>query len=101
MQLAEPQLRRFSKAEFYRMADLGWFTGQRAELIGGKIVVLSPQKSAHASTTDRVTELLRHLFGLGYWVRMQLPLNTGKSSLPEPDVSVVAGRREDYTDHPT
>jgi Uma2 family endonuclease len=97
----EPRTRLWSKSEFFQMAELGWFEGQRAELVAGEIVVLSPQKFLHASTTDRATEVARAMFGQGYWVRMQLPLDTGKASLPEPDVSVVRGRREDYRDHPT
>jgi Uma2 family endonuclease len=81
------------------MADLGWFAGQRVELIEGEIVVLSPQKFAHGQVADRVTELMRGLFGNGFWVRMQLPLDLGENSEPEPDVSVVRGRREDFTEH--
>jgi Uma2 family endonuclease len=37
----------------------------------------------------------------GVWVRMQLPIDFGVHSEPEPDVSVVPGRRKDYSDaHP-
>ena len=83
------------------MGDLGWFEGQRAELVDGEIVVLSPQNFPHSSTTVRVFEALRSAFGSDFWVRMQLPLDTGRTSLPEPDVSVVAGHLEDYTEHPS
>src|SRR5262249_53197486 len=38
----------------------------------------------------------------GVWVRMQLPIDFGPYSEPEPDVSVVAGSRKDYkAGHPT
>jgi Uma2 family endonuclease len=94
-------LRRWTRDEFYRLADLGLFEGQRAERIEGEIMVQSPQKWPHASATDRVYETLRGAFGAGFWVRMQLPLALGLASDPKPDVSVVTGRREDYTDHPT
>jgi Uma2 family endonuclease len=83
------------------MAEMGLFDGQRAELIEGKVMVLSPQKWAHAAAVDRVAEVLRGALGSGIWVRSQLPLILTPFSDPEPDVSVVAGRREDYTDHPT
>jgi Uma2 family endonuclease len=82
------------------MADLGWFEGQRAELVEGEIVVLSPRKFAHAATTDRVTEVLRDALGSGFWVRMQLPIVLTDLSEPEPDVSVVPGSRQDYSEHP-
>jgi Uma2 family endonuclease len=100
MLLAEPTTRRWTKAEYYRMADLGFFQDQRAELIEGEIVVLSPQKFSHGATTDRIAEVLRGVYGTGAWVRMQSPIDLGPISEPEPDVSVVRGRREDYTDHP-
>jgi Uma2 family endonuclease len=101
MQVAEPQKRRWTREEFHRMADLGLFEGQRAELIEGEIMVLSPQKPEHFTTTDRVTDLLRLHFGSGYHVRMQGPIDFGPHSEPEPDVAVVRGRREDYgTQHP-
>jgi Uma2 family endonuclease len=95
-----PRPRVWTRAEYYRLADLGFFRGQRAERIGGVIMVQSPQNWPHARTTDRAAEVLRGAFGPGFWTRMQLPLSLGQSSDPEPDVSVVAGRREDYSDHP-
>lgn len=98
--IEEPAPRRWTKAEYYRMAELGWFHGQRAELIEGEIVVLSPQKFAHGQVADRATEILRGAFGANFWAPMQLALNLGPKSEPEPDVSVVPGRREDYHDHP-
>jgi Uma2 family endonuclease len=97
---AEPDKRRWTRQEYAQMADLGWFTGQRVELIDGDIMVLSPQKFGHYAAVDRVAEVLRDVFGPGYWVRSQAPMGFGAFSEPEPDVSVVAGRREDYADHP-
>jgi Uma2 family endonuclease len=97
----DPNQRRWTRAEYHQMADLGWFDGQRVELIQGDIMVLSPQKFSHYSSVDRVCEVLRDHFGVGYWVRPQAPMGFGAFSEPEPDVSVVLGRREDYTEHPT
>jgi len=97
----EPQVRHWSRAEFYQLAEQGYFQGQRAELIEGEIMVMSPQKAEHFTTLERVTEVLRNLFGEGVHVRMQGPLELGPHSEPEPDVAVVAGKREDYaTQHP-
>ena len=100
--LVEPQARRWTREEFYRLAEIGFFRGQRAELIEGEIMVLSPQKAEHFTTTDRVSELLRNAFGTGYHVRMQGPLELGPHSEPEPDVAVVVGTRDQYAKrHPT
>ena len=97
---ANPRPRRWTREEYYRMADCGLFQGQRAELIEGEIMVMSPQNWPHSSTVDRVGELFRRVLGAGVWVRTQMPMNLGASSDPEPDISVVVGRRADYTDHP-
>jgi Uma2 family endonuclease len=84
------------------MGELGWFTGQRVELIDGEIMVLSPQGPFHTTSTDRVRRILGRTFGEGVWVRMQFPVDFGSYSEPEPDVSVVPGSLADYTTaHPT
>ncbi len=97
---AEPVRKRWSRSQYYQMGDLGWLDGQPTELIDGDIVVLNPQRHLHAVTVDKVSEVLRNFFGSGYWVRMQLPLTCSDQSEPEPDVSVVKGTRDSYTDHP-
>jgi len=92
----DPRPRRWTREEFYRMAELGWFHGERAELIEGEIMVLSPQGPSHSYLTDHVAALLRESGWTSVWVRMQLPINFGPYSDPEPDVSVVIGSRADY-----
>jgi Uma2 family endonuclease len=101
MQVAEPKVRLWTRAEYHQMADLGWFDGQRAELVEGEIVVLSPQKFPHNATTDRTVEVLKEILRGQFWVRMQSPMILTDSSEPEPDVSVVPGKREDYHEHPS
>lgn len=96
----EPTPRLWTREEYYRMGDLGFFHAQRVELIEGEIMVLSPQNWPHTVTVARVGEALHRALGTGFWVRMQFPLNLSTSD-PEPDLSVVAGRIEDYSDHPT
>src|SRR5262249_8310567 len=94
--------RRWSKAEYYRLGELGFFQGQRVELIEGRIMVLSPQNPPHAGTLDAVAEVLRGLFGPGYRVRVQMPMDLGQTTEPEPDVAVVAGTVQQFlTAHPT
>ncbi|HEY7425174.1 MAG TPA: Uma2 family endonuclease, partial [Gemmataceae bacterium] len=97
----EPTPRLWTCEEYYRMADMGFFHGQRVELIEGEIVVLSPQKAEHWTTADRVAELLRSGFGSAFHVRLQGPIDFGSLSEPEPDVAVVAGTRAQYaSQHP-
>jgi Uma2 family endonuclease len=99
--VAAPGPRRWTREEFYRLAELGFFAGQRAERIEGEIMVQSPQNWPHTAATTRTYEALRAVFGPGFWVRMQFPFAFGLGSDPEPDVSVVRGRFEDFTGHPT
>jgi Uma2 family endonuclease len=101
MGVAEPRTRRWTRAEYYKMADMGLFEGQRVELIDGEIIEMSPQKGPHAQSIGLTSDELRAAFGRGHWVREQLPLALGLSSDPEPDVSVVRGTARDYPDHPT
>ena len=94
--------RRWTKEEYYRLGELGFFQGQRVELIEGRLMVHSPQKSLHAEVVDAVDDVFRRLFGPGYLVRCQLPLDLGQNLEPEPDVAVVVGGRGQYRNaHPT
>jgi Uma2 family endonuclease len=96
------QPKRWSKQEYYRLSELGFFQGQRVELIEGRLMVHSPQQSLHAAVVDVVDDVLGRLFGTGYLVRCQLPLDLGLVLEPEPDVVVVPGTRWQYLKaHPT
>jgi len=100
MHVLEPRTRRWTKAEYYRMAEMGWFHGQRVELIEGEIVVMSPQSPSHFAGVDRAAAVLRTALGTGFWVRMQGPIDLGVYTEPEPDVSVVRGTAADHSNHP-
>lgn len=93
--------RKWTRAEYYQLGDLGFFDGQRVELINGEIEVLSPVNFPHVASVSRTHQALQIAFGPESWVRAQAPLNLGFQSDPEPDVSVVVGSSRDYTDHPT
>ncbi len=73
---------------------------RRAELIRGVIVEKMSKSPLHTRLTDHLRELLETWSEKRYWVRKEDPLTLADSE-PEPDVSVVAGKRDDYTDaHP-
>jgi Uma2 family endonuclease len=94
--------RRFTKEEYYRMGELGFFHGQKVELIEGRLMVLSPQKSPHYTAVDATRATMEAVFGLGYLVRMQGPIDLAQTTEPEPDVAVVVGTRAQYAQaHPT
>ena len=93
-------LKTWSRDEYYRLADCGWFQDERTELIGGRIYVVSPQKSRHFWIMENAARRLEKVFGAGYWVRRQGPLTLSESSEPEPDISIVAGDFEEFDNDP-
>ena len=96
-----PHPHRFTREEYYQMADVGLFEGQRVELIEGEIVDMAPQKNPHVLGVSRTSRALAKAFGDAFWVRSQAPLHLGAGSEPEPDLAVVPGPMESYKDHPT
>lgn len=81
------------------MVELGLFNNERVELIGGVLVKMSPQYAPHASTVQKLMQLLVRRLDR-FTVRVQSPLALSEDSEPEPDVAVVPlGHYE--TEHPT
>lgn len=78
------------------MADWGMFHGQRVELVGGKVVTMSPQRDTHVISVSLTAKAVGSAFGPGFWARTQAPLNLGRHDDPEPDVVVVVGSERDY-----
>ncbi|MEO8496883.1 MAG: Uma2 family endonuclease [Planctomycetota bacterium] len=101
MATVDPQVKNWTRDEYYRMGDAGLFIDQRVELIDGEILMMSPMKASHATAIGLATAALSEIFGTGYWVRVQLPLAPGNESEPEPDIAVVPGSPRDYPEHPT
>jgi Uma2 family endonuclease len=92
--------RRFTREEYYRMAELGLFRGERVELIEGDIIKMSPVSAEHVTCVHRLFQWLFQVFS-DATVRIQSPLNLGDSE-PEPDIAVVPGKAGDYLHaHPT
>jgi Uma2 family endonuclease len=96
-----PRRRIWTKKEYYKLIDIGFFNGKRAELIEGEIIEISPMKTPHAVTIRLVETILAKVFGENYDVRGQLPIDLGDINEPEPDVAVVKGNISDYLEsHP-
>jgi Uma2 family endonuclease len=98
-----PRLYRWTRAEYERLGDLGFFDDVRVELVGGKIVEMSPKRPRHATGTGLAYEALEAAFPAGRChVRKEDPLALGEWDEPEPDAAVVGGDRRAYVDaHPT
>jgi Uma2 family endonuclease len=99
----EPRTRRFSRAEYEWLIDLGVFQpGEAIELIGGELMVAEPQGAAHYTAIQKTAKALEAAFGPGWAVRAQGPIGLDDDSEPEPDVAVVPGGPDDYArSHPS
>lgn len=96
-----PRPRIWTKKEYYKLIDIGFFNGKRAELIEGEIIEMSPMKTPHAVAIGLIESILREVFGNKHTVRGQLPIDFGEINEPEPDVAVVKGNPRDYLEsHP-
>lgn len=90
-----PAVWKWSRADYHRLGELGFFRGQRVELIRGEVIEMSPMNSPHWASVVLVADALRAAFGPGLTVITQLPLALGDSE-PEPDAAVVSGLARDY-----
>jgi Uma2 family endonuclease len=87
----EPELvRSLKRSEYDRMIELGLFQDERVELILGVLVKMSPQLAPHASTVQKLTQLLIMRLQGRFTLRVQSPLALSDDTEPEPDVAVVA-----------
>lgn len=106
---AEPPKILWSKDEYHRLSDLGFFNGKRVELIEGEIFVkytytefdegeyeMSAMSSLHFSGVNVAAEVLREVFRKKYFVSVQCPIDIGENSEPEPDISIIEGKARDY-----
>ena len=93
----ETRTRRFTRAEYDRLIDLGLFQqGEAIELIGGQLMVAEPQGAPHYAAILKTAKALEAAFGPGWLVRTQGPIGLDEDSEPEPDVTVVPGTPDDY-----
>jgi len=100
--ITQPQVHVWTRDEYHRMADLGFFEGRRVELVEGQVIDMAAMRSPHAAAVDLVDAALKAVFGPGYYIRQQKPFVVSDISEPEPDVAVVPGTIRDYAEaHPT
>jgi Uma2 family endonuclease len=86
-----PAERLWTRKEWDRLVELGFFDGERLELIEGRIVRMSPQRVPHSVAVELVDRCLRRVFVPGHRMRCQLPFRPADGSEPEPDIAVIAG----------
>ena len=81
------------RVEYERLVELGVFGEERLELIEGELVPMvpmSPQGSKHAFITELLNDLLATAVRPRARVRVQSSFAASDTSMPEPDLAVVA-----------
>ncbi len=92
---------RFTRKQYFTLAEHGFFDGHRVMLIHGEILEMAAMKYPHASAVSGVADAFRLVFGRGYYVQEEKPLDVNSANDPEPDVAVVPGSRKSYSQTPT
>lgn len=94
------QRKLWTREEYYRLGEQGWFNDQKTELIEGEIIVLPPISHDHCDVIENIKDALAEAFGDDVWIRSQYPLPVSSWSEPQPDVSVADGHRKKHKKHP-
>ena len=89
--------------EYYKMAEVGILKpNDRVELINGEIYQMSPIGSKHAGVVNRLARIFNELFKNQVTVSVQAPIRLDDKTEPEPDMSILKFRSDDYfSGHPT
>ncbi|MGH7388917.1 MAG: Uma2 family endonuclease [Candidatus Rokuibacteriota bacterium] len=91
--------RRFTRAEYYRMAEVGILgEDDRVELIGGEIVEMSPIGRRHRAFVGNLTQLLAVPLAGRAIVWVQNPIVLTDDTEPQPDLAVLRHRLVPYKD---
>jgi Uma2 family endonuclease len=101
MLITNATTRRWTKQEYYRLWETGFFSPQeRTELIEGEIVVVTPPGPEHSKSIRKGNGHLVRLYGDSHDILVQLPLDLSQSNQPQPDFALVpVGESPDG--HPT
>ena len=93
---AAPAAYRFTRDEYYRMAEAGLFQDKRVELLDGEIITMSPQLTPHAFSVHQLIYALIPKLGSSAFVRVQAPIVLNDWSEPEPDIAVCQPSPDNY-----
>ena len=63
---ATPKTRRWTRAEYDRLVDLGVFHGEPLELLGGQLIVAEPHGAYHASAISAAEYAVRAALPSGW-----------------------------------
>lgn len=90
----------WTKDEYYKLAELGFFIEKKVELIEGQIIEKSAKSSYYATALMLLAGILSDKVKGNQHIRNQSPMDFGNSQ-PEPDIVIAKGNIRDYLEfHP-
>jgi Uma2 family endonuclease len=93
----EVRRRRFTRAEYHRMAKAGILhEDDRVELIDGDIVQMTPIGRRHAACVAELTRLLVPALGERALLWPQNPITLSDDTEPQPDIVLLRPRADRY-----
>jgi Uma2 family endonuclease len=98
---SEPvQQRRFTREEYFRMAEAGVLGPEdRTELINGYLVEMAAQNAPHRATVGKVDSQFQQILEeRDYWIQTQATLPLDCRNVPEPDIAILSGAPDDLLD---
>jgi Uma2 family endonuclease len=94
-------IRLLRRSEYDQLAELGFFEGERVELLFGAVVPMAPIDQAHVESTDRLMKMLILALRDRAAVSCQAPFAVGGVSEPEPDIYIRPAHEDWLKQHPT
>ncbi len=89
--------RRITVEEYEVMYEAGVFKpDERLELINGEILKVAPMNAPHISYVIRLSRIFTERLTKRAIVSTQLPVVLSEDSEPEPDISILRWRSDDY-----
>lgn len=88
-EIASAEFRPLRRAEYERLAELGFFDDERVELLDGVIVKMSPIGELHNDYESLLNELLVKALPPHLIVRPQCSFPLSDVSEPEPDLAII------------
>ncbi len=92
----KPTRKQFTVEEYYQLSELGMLGDGRTELIDGDIIYMAPMGTRHAGYIIRLDRIFSENLRKRALVIDQIPVRLNGRLQPEPDLSILKHRRDDY-----
>jgi hypothetical protein len=97
----QPEVRKFSIAEYYRLAETGvLLPSERVELLNGQIIRMAPIGEKHRTIVDKLNYIFVDKPRKRYLVSIDQPIRIEDFNEPQPDVFSTKGGSRTGIQHP-